>query len=86
MAIVGGWFATWIQDACSFDMSPTCHRAAIHPKQPSAISSCATHTDQSMPSCCGLSEHLSIPATHNRTTSIPERECRVTTQTLHEDS
>jgi len=30
------------QDACSFDMSPTCHRAARHPKQPWAISR-ATH-------------------------------------------
>jgi len=62
MATVGRWFATWIQDACSFDMSRTCHRAARHPKQPWAISSCATHTDQSMPSCYGLSERLSIPA------------------------
>ncbi len=62
MATDGRWFATWIQDACSSDMSPACHRAARHPKQPSAISSFATRTDQSMPSCYGLSERLSIPA------------------------
>ena len=62
MATVGRWFATWIQEVCSLDMSPTRHRAARDPKQPCAISSCATHTDQSMPSCYGLSERLSIPA------------------------
>ena len=60
MATVGPWFATWIQDAYLFDMRPTCHRAAIFPKQPWAISSCATHTDQSRPNCCGLSELSSI--------------------------